>query len=215
MDIALQAVFDAYPPIRSPKPFSYGTSGFRGPGETLIAIACRMGPLMALRCVAAGVGTCTGVCFTASHNPHADNGLKLIDTTGDMLPEDWEPHAEALANSDTPVAYFRGLMTTLGVTEDQLRKATVNIGRDTRPTGVPMSVACTASIKAVGGRVNDFGVVTTPQLHFTVEKGFRGEPVGDYVEEAVAAFKTLFGPAASTSLQVIVDCSRRDDILCA
>lgn len=32
----------------------------------------------------------TGLMITASHNLEEDNGIKLIDPTGDMLEETWE-----------------------------------------------------------------------------------------------------------------------------
>ena len=39
-----------------------------------------------------------GVMITASHNPEADNGVKLIDPMGEMLEITWEKHATKLAN---------------------------------------------------------------------------------------------------------------------
>ena len=36
--------------------------------------------------------------ITASHNPEADNGLKLIDPKGEMLDQSWESIATNLAN---------------------------------------------------------------------------------------------------------------------
>ena len=48
-----------------------------------------MGALMALRAHASG-GQATGIVVTASHNPVADNGLKLVDVSGGMLARGWE-----------------------------------------------------------------------------------------------------------------------------
>jgi len=36
--------------------------------------------------------------ITASHNPEEDNGVKLIDSDGEMLEASWEVHATNLAN---------------------------------------------------------------------------------------------------------------------
>ena len=36
---------------------------------------------------------------TASHNPEEDNGVKLIDQFGEMIPLAWESHATQLANT--------------------------------------------------------------------------------------------------------------------
>jgi phosphoacetylglucosamine mutase len=38
----------------------------------------------------------TGICITASHNPAPDNGVKLVEPSGEMLCQDWEVGAAAL-----------------------------------------------------------------------------------------------------------------------
>jgi phosphoacetylglucosamine mutase len=37
--------------------------------------------------------------ITASHNPEADNGVKLVEPSGEMLAPDWEAHATQLAQA--------------------------------------------------------------------------------------------------------------------
>jgi phosphoacetylglucosamine mutase len=39
-----------------------------------------------------------GAMITASHNPEEDNGLKLVDPSGEMLASEWEEVAEKIAN---------------------------------------------------------------------------------------------------------------------
>ncbi len=48
----------------------------------------RCGLLMAAR--ALKTGAATGLVVTASHNPVADNGVKLVEPTGYMLDQSWE-----------------------------------------------------------------------------------------------------------------------------
>lgn len=40
--------------------------------------------------------------ITASHNPVADNGVKIADPDGGMMAQQWEPFADALANAPDP-----------------------------------------------------------------------------------------------------------------
>jgi phosphoacetylglucosamine mutase len=67
---------------------AYGTAGFREDASLLSAASHRVGMLAVLR--SKREGKITGVMVTASHNPAADNGLKMIDSRGEMLLESWE-----------------------------------------------------------------------------------------------------------------------------
>lgn len=49
---------------------------------------CRCGVLMAVRSLL--LDAPTGICITASHNPAPDNGVKLVEPTGEMLTRSWE-----------------------------------------------------------------------------------------------------------------------------
>ena len=80
--------------------FSYGTAGFRTDASLLDPIAFRTGILASLRSLS--TGSAIGIMITASHNPIDDNGVKVADPGGDMLSQDWEPFAEALANASSP-----------------------------------------------------------------------------------------------------------------
>ena len=86
------------------KRFVYGTSGFRDKADLLGPIIVRVGLVTALRCVKVSMDwgtrrTC-GILVTASHNPVSDNGLKIVDHTGAMLPLDWETACTDLVNSE-------------------------------------------------------------------------------------------------------------------
>merc|ERR1719221_492955 len=76
----------------------YGTAGFRANADLLKDVLYRMGILAAIRSKVLG-GRPVGVMITASHNPECDNGVKLVEPMGEMLPVEWEAHATILANA--------------------------------------------------------------------------------------------------------------------
>ncbi|KAJ9459992.1 Phosphoacetylglucosamine mutase [Diplonema papillatum] len=196
--------------------FVYGTSGFRTVGDTLPGVAFRMGILMA--CRAAYKGGPTGIVVSASHNPHQDNGMKLVDVGGAMLEAAWEPLAEKLGNARTAddistvfaaIASAHKPVPGAGATLPK-----VFLGRDTRPTGTTLSDAVKAGVAVAGGVCVDFGVVSTPQLHFFVHKASLNADLGGtddpteelYYSSAVEAFKKLT-PDALRKVKVVVDAS--------
>ena len=84
---------------------SYGTAGFRAEAHLLHSTMFRCGILMAIR--ALKTQQVTGICVTASHNPAPDNGVKLVEPTGEMLQQRFEPIADELANADSGEALAR------------------------------------------------------------------------------------------------------------
>jgi len=48
---------------------------------------------------ARSVGQRCGIMVTASHNHHADNGVKIVEPDGSMLNSEWEPFSELIVNS--------------------------------------------------------------------------------------------------------------------
>jgi phosphoglucosamine mutase len=58
-------------------------------------------PTPAVAILTAVLGACAGVVLSASHNPFADNGIKLFSAEGGKLPDAWEDEIEArLARPD-------------------------------------------------------------------------------------------------------------------
>ncbi|NXG25531.1 AGM1 mutase, partial [Grallaria varia] len=153
-----------------PKPpgltLQYGTAGFRTRAEQLDHVVFRMGLLAALR--ARAVPATIGLMVTASHNPEEDNGIKLIDPLGEMLHPSWEEYATQLANAEDQE--LQEVITEI------CQKAAVNlhkdalvfIGRDTRPSSEKLSQSVIDGILVLGGQYHDYGLVTTPQLHYMV-----------------------------------------------
>lgn len=144
----------------------YGTAGFRANAEHLDHIMYRMGLLAVLR--SKQTKSTIGVMVTASHNPEEDNGVKLIDPLGEMLAPSWEEHATCLANAEE-----QDLQRVLvGISEseavDLQQDAFVVIGRDTRPSSEKFSQSVIDGVTVLGSQFHDYGLLTTPQLHYMV-----------------------------------------------
>ncbi|XP_056604331.1 phosphoacetylglucosamine mutase [Triplophysa dalaica] len=87
---------------------------------------------------------------------------------GEMVAASWEDHATQLANAEQD-----SLLTELEniiekETIDMNESASVYIGKDTRPSSGSLSQAVVDGVSSLGGKIHDYGLVTTPQLHYMV-----------------------------------------------
>lgn len=188
---ALEKLLLQYPPsalqgTNNVNFFSYGTAGIRTKGETLPSVGVRIGLLCALRSYLAH-GQAVGAMVTASHNAHPDNGIKIVDTNAGMLARSWEGYAAKIANCLTADEILSVLESVWAAEKGAVRAekhhalVVVHVGRDTRPSGVPIvdaiadavtlfahCVAGAATTDAPLVAVVNHGVVTTPILHAMV-----------------------------------------------
>ncbi|CAK6962165.1 phosphoacetylglucosamine mutase [Scomber scombrus] len=181
-----------------PKPaglvLQYGTAGFRTNAKHLDHIMFRMGLLATLR--SKKTKATIGVMVTASHNPEEDNGVKLVDPMGEMVTPAWEGYATQLANAEQ-----EDLLTAL---KDVIEKEAINmsqeanvfVGKDTRSSSASLSQAVLDGVSALGGHSKDYGLLTTPQLHYMVccqnTQGKYGEATVDgYYNKLCQAFIQL------------------------
>ncbi|KAI8480103.1 Phosphoglucomutase-3 [Branchiostoma belcheri] len=194
-DILVEAVKGA---AAHPRPegikFAYGTAGFRDKATILDSVMYRMGLLAALRSKAKKATV--AAMITASHNPEPDNGVKLVDPMGEMLEAAWEKHATDLANAkDEDIgSALQRIIDAVDI--DISLPADVFVARDTRPSGPPLTQALLDGLKVMGSTFTDFGILTTPQLHYLVRchnsKGAYGEPTEDgYYKKLAQAFLKL------------------------
>ena len=163
---------------------AYGTAGFRAKADILDSTFFRMGALAVLRSRARG-GMAVGLMVTASHNAEPDNGIKLVDPDGGMLDVSWEVHATKLAN-----APYSGVQAALDTIAKSVGVASsgsggrVLLARDTRPHSARLCGLALEGVAHAGGGGEDFGLLTTPQLHHIVRHTNGSKAAGPHVGPA-------------------------------
>lgn len=177
---ALEACVQRYQLAKNYAP-DYGTAGFRADASLLPGVVFRCGILTALRVRVTGK-TC-GLVVTASHNPEKDNGVKIVDFTGEMLNSKWEALATEIASAtgvQEIVAFCERVRGLEGFTP--LRSTSeVVVGHDTRPTSPALAEAAKEGISLLDVKIaEESGPQTTPQVHFRVWRRFNGLTYGEF-----------------------------------
>ncbi|RUP49039.1 hypothetical protein BC936DRAFT_143404 [Jimgerdemannia flammicorona] len=201
-----------------PKPqniqFTYGTAGFRMKASLLDSIMFRVGLIAVLRSKKLD-GSVIGVMITASHNPEEDNGVKLVDPRGEMLEQSWEVYATSLANAPNDDALVETLERIIAQNKIDVNKpSNILYAYDTRPSGPALVASLEDAIKAAGSSYTNFGLKTTPQLHYGVRclntqgtNDAYGEPTEiGYYNKLATAFRQIVSDKQRLS-PLYVDCA--------
>lgn len=191
-----------------------GTAGFRMRADLLDYVMLTVGVLASLRSRKLMSNT-IGIMITASHNPAEDNGVKLVDPSGDMLEETWEHWATAFANAWEPAKLKAAYINCIEECKiDQRKEAHVIIARDTRPSGDRLVKALIAGLEATGTKYTDYGYATTPQLHYLVRAINTQRQAQPYGEPSEEGYYKKLGSAFTTVMQyanpngaLTVDCA--------
>ncbi|XP_009702181.1 PREDICTED: phosphoacetylglucosamine mutase [Cariama cristata] len=213
MDSEVLKKYSALHPKPAGLTLQYGTAGFRAKAEQLDHVMFRMGLLAVLRSKA--VVSTIGIMVTASHNPEEDNGVKLVDPLGEMLHPSWEEYATQLANAEE--RELQEVITEIcqKAAVNQHKDASVFIGRDTRPSSEKLLQSVIDGIFVLGGQYHDYGLVTTPQLHYMVccqnTQGQYGKATLEgYYEKLSKAFMELIKESPSfgeSQRHLKIDCA--------
>ncbi|XP_019864406.1 PREDICTED: phosphoacetylglucosamine mutase-like [Amphimedon queenslandica] len=194
-------------PNGPPKKFSYGTAGFRERANLLECVLFRASVIAGLRSRAARGSI--GIVITASHNPVEDNGVKFVDTRGEMLIPEWESVASEIANA-TNSDLKEVIMSTVNKysLNDINYNPVIQIARDTRPSSDGLLALLKDGLQLLGVRYTDHGLLTTPQLHFIVKSHNSqcsyGQPTPlGYYQKLSKAFRSLMSQVVSDSKPVM------------
>eukprot|EP01084_Bolivina_argentea_P274866 468629_1 len=213
--------------------YRYGTSGFRENSAILESIMVRVGLLAVLRSFTQNCGA-VGLMVTASHNDEVDNGVKIIDPSGEMMEHSWETLATEMANkSEDEVLNFlqskyeenqsEAKSNDDAKSDDNDKIPKVFIGRDTRPHSPKFAELIAKGAASINSKVmiKDFGEVTTPQLHYMVRRansdiGVDKITTDIYLNDVLSSYKkliTLLGeirglkPVTKPLGDIMLDCA--------
>lgn len=112
-----------------------------------------------------------GIMMTASHNKYTDNGLKVVCKDGEYFERDVEIIYEEFINTPNIIQYLKDLLTSQSKSAQSKyffrdNVSRICLGHDTRRSCPVLKKHVIAALDILNSSYNDYGVVTTPQLHW-------------------------------------------------
>lgn len=169
--------------------YRYGTSGFRFKIPLILEATPNIANTVCL--LSSQKNKYIGIMITASHNDHTFNGVKIVDSTGQLLSSEDEQFCIENVNSSLQL-------------ELKERNSRIIIGHDTRPSSLIIKELLITTINSIDSHnlIQDIGLCTTPQLHFQVFKNNNNVEV-DYLDYYFSYLSNL----DYTSFNVFIDCA--------
>ena len=161
--------------------YKYGTAGFRYHSSIIKDIAYKIGESIAMLC---SRNKCNyGIMVTASHNHYKDNGVKIINSFGEIISKEDEIFLESYVNSRIELCKY---------TKDYA----ISIGYDTRESSPVISDLIIDGIRNVNSAIAviNYNTISTPHLHDIL---FLKE--NQYIDNLSKLF--------DTDQKVIIDCA--------
>ncbi len=170
--------------------FEYGTSGFRDIGIKMENVVMKCSMIMSIRTRNTGLNC--GIMITASHNKAIDNGVKLIDYSGEMINEKWEKIIEEFVNISDKNKSYEFLENLIKIYPLTYNNSSLIIGYDTRSTNIMLYNACLEGAKYMNNSVINMNLTTTPELHYYVALSNTKFNFINYTDYLLRMFKNLY-----------------------
>lgn len=157
--------------VSSKKNYNYGTSGFRYDEDIMINISEKIG--IGLSIIALMNQTklfqCIGIMITASHNIYTDNGIKIVNSTGEMIQPELEILMEEIVNDRINIMK---IIQEFELNNEYQRE--ILIAHDTRRScgqiinNIMAGVSSINKLLSANIKCNNLGFMTTPELHESI-----------------------------------------------
>lgn len=165
--------------------YKYGTSGYRFKIDIILSLSKIVGKAIAI--ISEHKKKFIGIMITASHNDSSYNGFKIISDDGNLLSKIDEEN-------------FTNLVDCNDFIPLKNRNCKILIGYDTRPSCKKIKKLVIEGLYEIDNNPEfiDFGLVTTPQMHYLTYK------YNNLIKKSYVEYYNLLN---LNTIPIIIDCS--------